>query len=125
MNLVEARLDHDTGERTLRMFGHRIPVWSPLLDPYVGRTVLVGVRPEDLDARDAVVPWQVDGIVRTASSTAGRTTAVVEIEQGAALRVSQAGPPPPTGSAAIVGLRPDRFHWFDPATGLAILHPAA
>ena len=77
------------------------------------------------DARDAVVGWQVDAVVRTVTRSAGRTTAVVETEQGDALRVTQTGPPPPQGSAAIVGLRPERFHWFDPATGLAILHPAA
>jgi ABC-type sugar transport system ATPase subunit len=125
MNLIEARLDRDTGERTVRLLGHRIPVWSPLLDPYVGRTVLVGLRPEDLDASEVVVPWQVDAVVRTVTRSAGRTTIVVETQQGDAIRVTQTGPPPPLGSAAIVGLRPERFHWFDPATGLAILHPAA
>ncbi|MFN3215720.1 MAG: ABC transporter ATP-binding protein [Acidimicrobiales bacterium] len=125
MNLVQARLEHDTGERAVRLFGHRIPVWSPLLDPYVGRSVLVGVRPEDLDARGEVVPWQVDAVVRTAASSAGRTTTIVETEQGEALRVSRTGPPPRPGSATVIGLRPERFHWFDPATGLAILHPTA
>ncbi len=125
MNLVEVPLEHQTGERTARVLGHRIPVWSPLLDPYVGRTVLLGVRPEDLDARGTVAPWQVDAVVRTVEGTGDRTTAVVDTEHGASLRISRVGPPPRPGSATVVSLRPERFHWFDPSTGLAILHPSA
>jgi multiple sugar transport system ATP-binding protein len=126
MNLLEVRVDHDGGGgRTVRLFGHRIPVWSPLLDPYVGRTVLVGLRPEDLDAGNDVIPWPVDAVVRTAANMGGRTTAVVTIEQGETLRVSRMGPLPRPGSPTVIGLRPERFHWFDPATGLAILHPMA
>lgn len=125
MNLVEARLERETGQPVLHLFGHRIPVWSPLLEPYVGRSVLVGVRPEDLDPGDAVIGWRIDVVVRRATRSAGRTTAIVGTEQGQVLRVIQDGPAPPKGSAAVLGLRPERLHWFDPATGLAILHPSA
>jgi multiple sugar transport system ATP-binding protein len=123
MNVVPAPVTAGGGGRQVEILGRSVPVWTPLVDAYHGRTVLVGFRPEDVVAGEAA-DVGIEVRVR-ATEPLGRMTLVEGVTRdGVRIDCTVPGAPPPLGLTLDLGLRPDRIHLFDPATELAVLHPA-
>jgi multiple sugar transport system ATP-binding protein len=123
MNVVPARVVVDGDGRRLELLGRSLPVWTPLVDEYHDRAILVGFRPEDVVAGD---PADTGIEVRVrATEPLGRMTLVDGVTpHGVRIDCTVPGAPPPIGLTLDLGLRPERLHLFDPATGFAVLHPA-
>lgn len=122
MNVLPATVRTTGGTRRVEMFGLGLPVWTPALDDYEGRTVLVGIRPEALEPGAAseqsievrvtrAEPFGRQALVATATPTGERVDCVTP------------GMAPPIGTVLDLGVPADRVHLFDPATQLAISHP--
>lgn len=122
MNVVPAVVSRHGAQRSVSMFGHDFRLPHPVLDDYVGGSVLVGFRPEDVvigGALDSGVSVRVD-----TTEPMGHSTRFVGLTgAGTALNGVAAGPPPPIGVVVDLGLRPERFHLFDALSGDAIAHP--
>jgi multiple sugar transport system ATP-binding protein len=72
MNLVGADLQRSNGALVAQFGGHRLPIEdSKALAPFVGKRVIVGVRPEDID----------DAAVATDTPAERRLGAVVDIRE--------------------------------------------
>lgn len=122
MNVVPARVNAGGEERRLDFLGWASTMWSPLLDRYRGREVLVGFRPHDMVPGDATTNSVEVRI--TATEPLGRETMVAgSTPDGTTVNGVTPGQPPPIGMTIDFGVRADRLHVFDPVTGGALLHP--
>ncbi len=123
MNVLPARVRAGAGRRTIELLGQQVPMWSPDLDPYDGGSVLVGFRPDDVvlggRAEDSI-----EVRVRTTEPVGRETYAETVTPDGVTINCTIPGHAPPVGTTLDVGVRPERLHLFDPATELAVLHPA-
>lgn len=122
MNIVPAVVHLEAGRRFVSLFDRMLPVPHPAVDAYAGRSVLVGFRPEDVvagGALDSSVSIRIDTTepLGHAARFTGRT------EAGTSLNGEIPGRPPPLRTVLDLGLRPERFHIFDPLSGDAIAHP--
>jgi multiple sugar transport system ATP-binding protein len=133
MNLVEARLVRDDG--TAIVFGgHKLTIppealeQRPRLDSYIGRNVIVGVRPSDFEdaaflqeqGRRPVIKAEV-AIAEELGSEAEALTA----EEGQSLWTARVNPKTQARAGRTIELAIDimALHYFDPESGQAI--PAA
>jgi multiple sugar transport system ATP-binding protein len=123
MNVVPGRVVVNGSGRRIELLGRSLPVWTPLVDEYDARTILVGFRPEDVvagEAADLGIEIQV-----RATEPLGRMTLVDGVTRdGVRIDCTVRGAPPPLGLTLDLGVPPERVHLFDPATELAVLHPA-
>jgi hypothetical protein len=92
----------------------RIRAWTPGLARYVGSTVVVGVRPEDL------VVQPTGAIPATVVRRIPVPTGSVLCSVGGAMVMATAGPSTTVTSGDAVHLRIDHLVAFDRATDLAI-----
>jgi multiple sugar transport system ATP-binding protein len=145
MNLVEAKV----AGRQLSFAGFEMPIAEGVdLSPYDGRTVILGIRPSDLEDREV---WRNDELptiqvkadvteelgsevnvifsidappVQTeetlaAASNEGEDLLRLEDRAQFCARVDPRSPARP-GSDVTLSVDPSRFHFFDPETGVAI-----
>lgn len=122
MNVVTARVRVEGTERYVEVLGRPVRVWSPLVDAYAGSTVLVGFRAEDLEVGDSAAE-AIEVRVLTTEPLGYQTLATAAAHDGTSINCALPGRPPPIGTVLDLGVRGDRLHVFDPATGMAILHP--
>ena len=108
----------------LEILGQVVTMWTPLLADYVGRSVLVGVRPEDV-VIGAEASRGIEAHVHATEPLGSATLTEVSTLDGPTLSCRLPGSAPPIGTVLDIGLRPERLHLFDPATELAFLHPPA
>jgi multiple sugar transport system ATP-binding protein len=93
----------------------RVRAWSPLLRAHVGRTVRVGIRPQDVVISAAgSVPARVERLPPVHAGGVQCTVAGVRVAASAL-----SGSSPSAGD--VVRLRIDHFVLFDPTTDVAIL----
>jgi multiple sugar transport system ATP-binding protein len=150
MNLVGADLVREDGRLEARFGEHRLTVADGLLEArpalraFEGRPLILGIRPEDFDYADSESDGQISAPVDIREdmgsevfvhfAVGGRpvhgedvkaavgvdtvdvreehgTVFVARLGRGASLR---------EGDSARLRVAPDRLHFFDPATGLAI-----
>jgi multiple sugar transport system ATP-binding protein len=69
MNLLEARLSREGGQLAVEMAGFRLPIpeqllaQRPDLKRYAGRTIVLGIRPEDMEDASLVSDAPVDRLI--------------------------------------------------------------
>ncbi len=123
MNVVSGQVEVIGGLRRIWVLGTPVTVQTPAVDVYHGREVLVGVRPEDLVA-GAPARGSVEVRVRAVESV-GYRTKVEAVAGGVRIDCVIPGRAPPVGTVLDLAVPEDRLHLFDPATGMAIFHPAS
>jgi len=145
MNLVEAKVDG----RKLSFGGFTLPVGDGAdLDRYEGRTVILGIRPSDLEDRDVwrndelptievradvteelgsevnviftidAPPVQTEETLAAASDEGEDLLRLEDRAQFCARVDARSGAKP--GTSVALSVDPSRFHYFDPETGAAI-----
>lgn len=122
MNIVTGRVDAAGGVRRVFALGRWIPGTTSELDAYHGRDVLVGIRPEDLDAGAPAVD-AVEVRVETTEPIGYQTMVEASTPDGLRVACVTPGRPPRPGTVLDLAVPPDRVHLFDPTTGMAIHHP--
>ena len=122
MNIVAGHVDAAGANRSVVVLGRRIPVATSEIEPYHGREVLVGVRPEDLQV-GAPAEDGVEVRVRTTEPVGYQSMVDTTTPDGLALACVTPGRAPRPGTVLDLALPPERLHLFDPATGMAIHHP--
>ncbi|MEP1125434.1 MAG: ABC transporter ATP-binding protein [Ilumatobacter sp.] len=122
MNILAGRVDAGGGGRHVSVLGHRIPVTTSAIDPYHGGDVVVGVRPEDLVV-GAPTTDGIEAVVRTTESV-GYQTMVYAEALGVPVAFLTPGRAPRADTVLDLAIPPDRLHFFDPRTRMAIHHPS-
>ncbi len=122
MNILTGRVDVIGGRRRISVLGRWVPVHTPEVDVYHGRDIVVGVRPEDLVAGQPMEE-SVEVTVEVTESVGFRTAVTASTAAGVRVECFTGGRGPRPGTVLDVQVPTDRLHLFDPATGLAILHP--
>ena len=122
MNIVPAAVHVRGPDRFVEVLGHPVRLRTPELDVYAGRSVLVGIRPDDVEVggpSDRSVGCLVERSEGHGSAARLRTVA----PDGTTIRCSVGGRAPSFGAVLDVAFPADRLHLFDPSTGIAIHHP--
>jgi multiple sugar transport system ATP-binding protein len=125
MNFLTVRLAGENGGLWAETEGMRIKVPASLtarLDPYAGKELTLGVRPEDLsiagdgDAKDLTFPAAVEVIERLGSEI------LLDVAVGSATMVASVEPTSPAKVHEVLHLavNPARVHFFDNETEAAI-----
>ena len=123
MNFVEGEVQSENGELFFEADGVSLPIereHRTLLDRYVKRPVVLGLRPEDFEENaetETRIEGQVDVIEPLGSEThvfarAGELTFVARLGAQTALRA---------GSSCSFGVDMARAHFFDPDSEDAIV----
>ena len=126
MNVWSTRVRGDEVDAVVDVLGRAIDVSDADIGSYVGREILVGIRPDEVSLRPA--RDESPGVAATVgpSETVGHATFVnATTTDGSHVRSSVTGPPPRAGSVVTATPRSARIHLFDPGTGLAIHHPTS
>jgi multiple sugar transport system ATP-binding protein len=127
MNMVEARLEAEAGAVTVTVDGTSLRLANPpdALAAHAGRTVMFGVRPEDITdpasadgSADALqdFPCTIDVVEPTGSDTFVMTS-LGGREITARVRASKHVAP---GEAVTLKVNMAKAHFFDPETGTRI-----
>ncbi len=127
MNFLDAQVGEDNGRYTVTVCGSTIALperMNEAVAPYKGKTVTLGIRPEDIKASDASenVQGDLSSTVEIAELMGSEISLHVEC-QGNRLVIRAA----PTfqgreGDAASLTLNPEKIHLFDKDTEQAIAH---
>lgn len=127
MNFLDAQVGEDNGRYTVTVCGSTIALperMNEAVAPYKGKTVTLGIRPEDIKASDASenVQGDLSSTVEIAELMGSEISLHVEC-QGNRLVIKAA----PTfqgreGDAASLTLNPEKIHLFDKDTEQAIAH---
>jgi ABC-type sugar transport system ATPase subunit len=123
MNVAPGRVSVSGPLRTIDVLGRTLPVATPEIDPYHGRDVLVGVRPEHLVVGGATNE-SVEVSVESVETVGFQTTVKTVTREGQRIDCVTPGIAPRPGTILDVAVPPAKIHLFDPATGMAIHHPA-
>jgi multiple sugar transport system ATP-binding protein len=126
MNFLDAVILEENGGYTAQVCGSKIPLPAKMtkeqLGAYVGKTVILGIRPEDIDAVSNDQPHDVEARIEIAELMGAEINLHLDC-QGAKLVVraesTYAGREGDTGALV---LKPDKIHLFDKETELAIAH---
>jgi ABC-type sugar transport system ATPase subunit len=124
MNVLPAQVSR-SGDRNgtkVEVLGRAVTLWTPLLADYVAKSVLVGIRPEDVVIGEPA-SRSIEGSVRATEPLGNTTLTELGTPDGSTLSCTLPGAAVPIGTVLDIGLKPDRLHLFDPGTELAILHP--
>lgn len=122
MNIFNGRVEVVGATRRVWVLDQPLPVSTPEVDAYNGRDILIGVRPENLVA-GAPTTESIEVRVRTTEPIGYQTMVQAEARNGVPIDCITPGRPPKIGTLLDVAVPPDRVHFFDPATGMAIFHP--
>ncbi|HEX7113620.1 MAG TPA: sn-glycerol-3-phosphate ABC transporter ATP-binding protein UgpC [Steroidobacter sp.] len=117
MNFVRGRVTRNPAA-VLEAGGTKLEL--PALEPYVGREVVAGVRPEDLQRVDAQsAPHSVRLTVQVELIEAIGNEAFIHARLGETSLIARSSPQnlPAIGSRITLQVAPDRVHFFDAETG--------
>ena len=138
MNLLPGRLVNGSGSLRVHLGPHALPLPErtieerPLLRAFVGRDVIVGVRPEAIEDAAFVAAaspeHQLDVDVALAEPMGAEVIAHLELERGADRTLEASGvvarlhprTTAETGEPLKVVVDVERLHFFDPETGSAL-----
>ena len=124
MNFLTARVSGSDRARHYHLLGMDLPAWPEVTDRFLGRDIVVGIRPHELRTR-AEVPGAptVVGRVDDVSHFGSHCVARVDTEPGQRFEWMVVKSTPRPGDRVELVLEPDRFHLFDPLTEAAVHHP--
>jgi multiple sugar transport system ATP-binding protein len=140
MGLLRGLLVESAGVAGFAVGPRTLPLWSPVpgeLRPWLGRDVVLGLRPESVGRAGGAQTVGLEGTAVTVERTGPATHVTVELD---APPVTAPGADPPAGRARLAARYPPRdgvragdrvlvavdatrVHVFDPDTGAALWHP--
>ncbi|MEY8386533.1 sn-glycerol-3-phosphate ABC transporter ATP-binding protein UgpC [Oscillospiraceae bacterium 38-13] len=95
---------------------------AAVLAPYVGKPVVLGVRPEDLDPVETGGPHDLEAIIEIAELMGTETHLHLDCRGSKLVVRAPSTYPGRVGDAAVLALNPDKLHLFDKETEEAIAH---
>lgn len=121
MNILTGRVDASGAARCVSVLGRRLAVTTSAIDAYHGRDIVVGVRPEDLVV-GAPTAESIEVVVRTTEGV-GYQNVVYADARGVPVAFLTTGRAPRAATVLDLAIPPERLHFFDPVTRMAIHHP--
>ncbi len=122
MNVLPATVRVTNNGRIIDLFGLQLHLRTPVLDEFVGKQILVGIRPQDL-VPGGKATESIEARVRSVEPLGRQTLTETITTAGARVDCILPGMPPPIGTMLDLGVPADRLHLFDPTTQQAIYHP--
>lgn len=125
MNFLDAVIAEENGKLVARTCGASIALPERMnkevLGAYVGKTVVLGVRPEDLDA--AVGPnYDLEAAIEIAELMGAETHLHLDCQGSKLVVKAPSSYPGRVGDAAKLTLNKEKIHLFDKETEQAIAH---
>ena len=125
MNFLDAVIAEEDGKFAARTCGSSVTLpermGKEVLGPYVGKTVVLGVRPEDVDA--AVGPnYDLDATIEIAELMGAEIHLHLDCQGSKVVVRAPSTYPGRVGDAAKLTLNKDKIHLFDKETEQAIAH---
>lgn len=123
MNFIYCNLN----EQNCNLFAGKIKIADkhlPQLKPYIGKEIIVGVRPEDFVPTDSTEDAEINGIISLVEPLGSQTNVHMTVE-GAPNEVVATMPSDihfGIGESVCLRIRRSKSKYFDAATELAILH---
>jgi multiple sugar transport system ATP-binding protein len=126
MNFIDVTLTQNGGTFYAEFDGNKVALPKRMdekvLKPYVGKTVVLGIRPEDIQAVEADVPHDLDATIDLAERLGAEINLITSFgENKFTVRVPSAYGTR-EGQVAALRLDPEKLHLFDKETELAIAH---
>ncbi len=121
MNFCDGTVEAAEGAPLLRVAGHALALPPTLPARFAGRTLTLGIRPQDVELAAPDAKGALSGRVWMVELTGSER--LVEVELAPKLRVTaevRSAINPPIDSPLGVVFPPSRLHLFDPATGRAL-----
>jgi multiple sugar transport system ATP-binding protein len=126
MNFLDAVISEQDGQYIAEVCGSKIPLPAKMtkeqLGDYVGKTVVLGIRPEDIDAVPSSEKHDIEAAIEIAELMGAEINLHLDC-QGTKLVVraesTYAGREGDTGALV---LNPDKIHLFNKETEQAIAH---
>ncbi|MGI9645183.1 MAG: ABC transporter ATP-binding protein [Ilumatobacteraceae bacterium] len=122
MNVLPASVRIVGGERWVDVAGLHLRMWTPVLDDFDRRPILVGIRPENL-VPGGRADASIEASVRAVEPMGRQTLVEARTPDGLRVDCVLPGVAPPIGTTLDLGVPPDRVHLFDPVTRQAVFHP--
>jgi len=129
MNMIEGRIDGENGNLWFRDTGDHITLGAPLsmhgpLTPYVGKKVILGIRPEDLHenpTQHAVTGASIEAPVEVVEPMGSEINIYIKIGAQTATARIKADSTPEENKVHILDVNMANAHFFDPVTELTIV----
>lgn len=129
MNFIEAKVTVEDGAAFIDAAGFRVrapETFFPGLQPYIGRPVIFGVRPEDLSLHDASTGAGKGNVITAHADVVETLGAEIFVyltcrDQSIVARMEAPDCPPAVGQILEVELKMSKTHVFDPETSQAIV----
>ena len=114
MSLLQARVSAEAGGFWLELGRSRVRAWSEALEPYVGRIVSIGVRPENVTIGGGEIKGRVAGVENLGSHQL--VTGTLDDGESAVARIREGF----HQLGESVSMEIDTFNVFDAVTGEAL-----
>lgn len=126
MNFLDAVIAQEDGRFTVRTCGSSIALPERMdkkvLGPYVGRTVVLGVRPEDLSPAVPGKAHDLDAVVEFAGPMGAEAHLLLNCQGSKLMMRTPSSYPGKAGTPAALVLNRNKLHLFDKETERAIAH---
>ena len=127
MNFLDAQIGEEGGRYTVKVCGASVPLperMNEAVAPYKGRSVTLGIRPEDIKASDESEGIQGDlaAAVEIAELMGSEISLHVECQGNRLVIKAEPTFKGREGDTATLTLNPEKIHLFDKDTELAIAH---
>ncbi|MCI8476934.1 MAG: sn-glycerol-3-phosphate ABC transporter ATP-binding protein UgpC [Oscillospiraceae bacterium] len=126
MNFMDAVLTEQGGVYSAEVCGHRIALSDHMdakkLAPYVGKTVVLGIRPEDIDAVSAGDKHDLDAKIEIAELMGAEINLHLDCQGNKLVVRAAASYAGREGDTAALVFKTEKIHLFDKETELAIAH---
>jgi multiple sugar transport system ATP-binding protein len=126
MNFIDAVIKEQGGQYIAEVCGSKISLPAKMtkeqLGPYVGKTVVLGIRPEDIDAVPNAEKHDIEANIEIAELMGAEINLHLDCQGTKIVVRAEATYKGREGDIGALVLKPDKIHLFDKETELAIAH---
>jgi multiple sugar transport system ATP-binding protein len=126
MNFIDAAISEQGGQYIAEVCGSKIPLPAKMtkeqLGPYVGKTVVLGIRPEDIDAVPNAEKHDIEAAIEIAELMGAEINLHLDYQGTKIVVRAESTYKGREGDVGALVLQPDKIHLFDKETELAIAH---
>jgi multiple sugar transport system ATP-binding protein len=126
MNFIDAVISEQNGTYIATVCGSKIALPAKMgkeqLGAYVGKTVILGIRPEDIDAVPASQKHDLEATIEIAELMGAEINLHLDCQGNKLVVRASSTYPGREGDVGALVLEPDKIHLFDKETEKAIAH---